>query len=190
MTPARKIPAAVESSPAGSREALIRVLQAAYSGELAAGFAYAGHWRSVADPGERERIKAIEAEEWHHRELVGEILAKLGAGPSRTREFVFRTIGRSLGPLCSVGGWLAPMYGAGFLESRNIVEYEVAARLAILSGHVEFVDCLLEMAEVEWEHELYFRERVLSHRLARFVPMWKVPAPKSQIRRHHPGLAA
>lgn len=173
-----------------SRVALIRVLQAAYSGELAAGFAYAGHWRSVADPKERERISAIEAEEWHHRELVGGILAKLGAGPNRIRELVFRIIGRTLGPLCSVSGWLAPMYGAGLLESRNIVEYEVAARLAGESGYVEHVECLLEMAEVEWEHELYFRERVLSHRLSRFIPMWPVPAPKSEIRRHHARLAA
>lgn len=180
----------MESAQGGARDALIRVLQAAYSGELAAGFAYAGHWRSVADPTERERIKAIEAEEWHHRELVGEILQKLGAGPSRVREFVFRAIGRSLGPLCSVSGWLAPMYGAGLLESRNIIEYEVAARHAASSGHGEFVDCLLEMAEVEWEHERYFRERVLSHRLSRFIPIWPAPAPKSQIRRDHTRLAA
>jgi DNA-binding transcriptional ArsR family regulator len=180
----------VESPVTGSRDALIRVLQAAYSGELAAGFAYAGHWRSVADPAERARIKAIEAEEWRHRELVGEILAKLGAGPSRTSEFIFGIIGRTLGPLCSVSGWLAPMYGAGLLESRNIVEYEVAARLAAESGHVEHVGCLLEMAEVEWEHELYFRERVLSHRLARFVPMWPAPPPKSEIRRDQQRPAA
>ena len=66
----------------------------------------------------------------------------------------------------------------------------MAARLAAEAGHAEFVDCLLEMAEVEWEHELYFRERVLRHRLARFIPMWPVPAPKAQIRRHHEGLAA
>jgi rubrerythrin len=75
------------------------------------------------------------------------------------------------------------MYGAGLLESRNIVEYEVAARLAAESGHPEFVDCLLEMAEVEWEHELYFRERVLSHALVRFIPVWKTPPPKSEIRK-------
>jgi demethoxyubiquinone hydroxylase (CLK1/Coq7/Cat5 family) len=173
-----------------AREAFIRVLRAAYSGELAAGFAYAGHWRSARRPEERERIKAIEAEEWHHREMVGDMLRRLGASPSRLREFVFRTIGRTLGPLCSISGWFAPMYGAGFLESHNIVEYEVAARLAEESGHPEFVDCLLEMAEVEWEHELYFRERVLSHPLARFIPIWKTPAPKAEIRRRPGNLAA
>ena len=172
------------------RKALIRVLQAAYSGELAAGFAYAGHWRSVADPAERERIRTIEAEEWLHRQQVGDILIRLEAGPSRAREFAFSVIGRTLGPLCAISGWLAPMYGAGFLESRNIVEYEVAAELATMSGHVEIVECLLEMAEVEWEHERYFRERVQSHRLARFLPIWKTPPPKSEIRRNRRGLAA
>jgi hypothetical protein len=35
----------------------------AYSGELAAGLAYRGHWRSVRDAAERERIQTIEAEE-------------------------------------------------------------------------------------------------------------------------------
>ena len=118
------------------------------------------------------------------------MLEKLGAGPSPARERVFRVIGSTLGPLCSISGWLAPMYGAGFLESRNIVEYEVAARLAAESGHPELVDCLLEMAEVEWEHELYFRERVLSHAFARFIPMWKVPPPKSEIRRPRADVAA
>ena len=75
------------------------------------------------------------------------------------------------------------MYGAGFLESRNIVEYEVAARLAAESGLGEFVECLLEMAEVEWEHELYFRHRVLSHPLSGFIPLWEAPPPKADIRR-------
>lgn len=173
-----------------ARDSLIQVLRSAYSGELAAGFAYAGHWRSVKDSRERERIREIEAEEWHHRELVGGLLVKLGASPSRTREVIFRAIGRTLGPLCSWSGWLAPMYGAGWLESHNIVEYEIAAQLARESGHDDFVECLLEMAEVEWEHERYFRERVLSHRLARFVPMWKQPPPKAAIRDRSVALAA
>ena len=173
-----------------ARDSLVHVLRSAYSGELAAGFAYAGHARSVVDPAERGRIREIEAEEWHHRELVGDMLGKLGAKPSRFKEMLFAVIGRTLGPLCSLSGWLAPMYGAGFLERRNIVEYEVAARLARAAGRVEFVDCLLDMAEVEWDHERYFRERVLSHRLARFIPMWKEPPPKGSIRGGRNRLAA
>jgi len=180
----------VSESSAAARASFIRVLRAAYSGELAAGFAYSGHGRSVSRVEEQERIRVIEAEEWHHRRLVGEMLATLGAGPSRLREAVFWAIGRTLGPLCSVSGWLAPMYGAGLLESRNIVEYEVAARLAGPAGHPEMVDCLLTMAEVEWEHERYFRERVLSHPWASWLPLWPAPAPKERIRGAGPARAA
>jgi hypothetical protein len=74
------------------------------------------------------------------------------------------------------------MYGAGKLESRNIHEYEMAARYAIRSGHVEYVDCLLTMAEVEWEHEKYFRGCVESHRWASRIRLWPAPAPKESIR--------
>jgi hypothetical protein len=89
------------------------VLQLAYSGERAAGYAYRGHWRSVSDADERARIRQIEDEEWHHRRLVGEMLQKLGAAPSRARELRALAIGRTLGLLCHVAGWLLPMYGGG-----------------------------------------------------------------------------
>src|ERR1043166_8959993 len=108
-------------------EKLVRQLQGAYSGELAAGYAYRGHWHSVRDAAERERIRAIEAEEWHHRELVGAMLRDLGAAPSRKREAIFWCIGKAIAGLCHVGGWFIPMYGAGKLERHNIVEYEDAA---------------------------------------------------------------
>ena len=55
------------------------------------------------------------------------------------------------------------MYGAGRLESGNIVEYEIAAGYARDCGSGDLIDCLLTMAEVEWEHEKYFRSRVLLH---------------------------
>lgn len=158
------------------------ILRAAYSGELAAGLAYRGHWKSLRDPEQRRRVREIEAEEWHHRVLVGEMLAACGARPSRPREGIFWTIGRVLGALCHVSGWLAPMYGAGRLESRNVVEYETAARRAAACGRHEWIDCLLTMAEVEWDHEAYFRAQVQSHRLARWVPMWRAPAPRETIR--------
>ena len=168
--------------PNDSRNSLIAILQLAYSGEFAAAYAYRGHWKSVSDQDERESIRAIEEDEWRHRKLVGEMLAGLGSQPNKTRETRALIIGRTLGFLCHVMGWLAPMYGAGKLESRNIVEYETAARYARDSGHAELVECLLEMAEVEWEHEKYFRERVLSHRLGRRLPIWPQPPAKESIR--------
>ncbi len=154
---------------------LVRLLQLAYSGEMAAAYAYRGHWRSVSDGGERARIQKIEAEEWHHRTLVGEMLERLGAAPDPTREFRARLVGRSLGALCHVAGWYAPMYGAGAIERRNIIEYEDAVDLARGSGHPEFLECLGQMAAVEREHESYFRERLTGHPLTRLFPLWATP---------------
>src|SRR6266404_9910688 len=155
-----------------SRQKLIALLQLAYSGELAAAYAYRGHWRSVSNAVQKTAIQAIENDEWRHRKLVGEMLVSLESGPSRRRETRANMIGRTLGFLCHVTGWLAPMYGAGRLESRNIREYETAARYARNCGREDFVDCLLTMAEVEWEHENYFRSRVLLHPLGRRLSLW------------------
>jgi rubrerythrin len=161
---------------------LIGILQLAYSGELAAAYAYRGHWKSVSDTEERRRIQKIENEEWHHRQLVGEMLASLNAAPDKMRERRATIIGRTLGFLCHVSGWLAPMYGAGRLESRNIREYETAAHFASDCGRHDLIDCLLPMAETEWEHERYFRERVLTHRLANHIPIWAKPPVKDSLR--------
>ena len=165
-----------------SREKLIALLQLAYSGELAAAHAYRGHWHSVRQTDERESIRKIEDDEWRHRKLVGEMLAGLGAGPSKRREIRAAIVGRTLGLLCHITGWLAPMYGAGKLESRNIREYETAARYARDCGCVDLIDCLLEMAEVEWDHEFYFRSRVMDHALGSRLPLWPQPPPKETIR--------
>jgi rubrerythrin len=170
------------ANEADSRQKLIKILRLAYSGELAAAYAYRGHWHSVSAPDEREAIRKIEEDELHHRRLVGEMLAGLGSGPNKRRELRANIIGRSLQFLCHVTGWLAPMYGAGKLESRNIREYETAARYARDCGALDLVDCLLEMAEVEWDHEHYFRARVLQHGLGRRLPIWPEPPPKESIR--------
>ncbi|HEY8184442.1 MAG TPA: ferritin-like domain-containing protein [Pyrinomonadaceae bacterium] len=165
-----------------SARKLIAILQLAYSAELAAAYAYRGHWNSVESDEERTRIKQIEDEEWHHRKLTGEMLESLGAHPDRSREFRALIIGRVLGVLCHLMGWLPPMYGAGRLESRNVGEYEAAARHARDCGRLDFIDCLLMMAEVEWEHEKYFRSRVLMHPLGRILRLWPEPPPKEMIR--------
>jgi demethoxyubiquinone hydroxylase (CLK1/Coq7/Cat5 family) len=166
-----------------ARRKLVRQLQGAYSGELAAAFAYRGHWHSVSRaPQQRSRIQTIEREEWHHRALVRGLLEDLGAKPSPLREAIFWLIGRTLGALCHVTGWFLPMYGAGKLERGNIVEYEDAARYASACGHEEMIDCLLTMAEVEWEHELFFREQIADHRLLRVFHLWDTPPAKESIR--------
>jgi len=169
-------------SPTDPRGRLVLVLKSAYSGELAAGYAYRGHAKSVRTPAVRARIAEIERDEWHHRALVGELLAQLGSGPSPVREAVFWMIGKIIGLLCLIGGWFIPMYGAGRLEKFNVAEYEDAAALALDAGQTGMLDCLLTMAEVEWEHERFFREQVAGHWLARIVPLWEPPAAKASLR--------
>jgi hypothetical protein len=161
---------------------LASLLRLAYSGELAAAIAYAGHWRAVSDPQERGRIREIEAEEWAHRRRVGEMLAALGARPSRLRELRMALTGTVIAALCFLGGWYIPMYGAGRIERTNIIEYEEATRLAWLAGHPAWAYELLAMAEVEWDHERYFHDKVRSHRLHRVLRGWPDPPPRSMIR--------
>lgn len=148
-----------------ARKNLIRILQNAYSGEVAAAYAYRGHWKSLKESPEKAHIRKIEDEEWRHRENVGRWLADLGAGPRKLREALFWTIGRSLGLLCHVSGWFFPMYFAGRLESRNVLEYEEAAHYARELGMDKCVEELMEMSAVEAEHEVFFRKVVTGHRL-------------------------
>jgi len=148
-----------------ARQNLIRILQNAHAGELAAAYAYRGHWKSLRCRAEKEHIKKIEAEELAHRANVRRWLTELGAEPRQLREAVFRTIGRVLGLTCYVSGWFFPMYFAGRLESRNVQEYSDAARFA---EELEMPDCaeeMLEMSETEREHEIFFSQTVAHHRL-------------------------
>jgi rubrerythrin len=170
-----------------ARTHLIRVLRSACSGELAAIHAYHGHAASLrVDAPERARISEIEGEEEHHLELVLGLLRDLGAGRNRRRDALFWCVGKTIAILCHIGGWFMPMYGAGKLERSNIKEYEDAARLAVEAGHGEMVDCLLMMAEVEWEHERFFRELILGHWMLRIFPLWSAPPPKETIRAAYP----
>jgi hypothetical protein len=155
-------------SPA--KKNLIRILQNAYSGEIAAAYAYRGHWRSLKAGTQKNRIEHIEAEEWDHRRRVGEWLEKLDAAPRPMRERVFWMIGKFLGHSCFISGWFFPMYFAGRLESGNSVEYEDAA---VFAEKLKMDDCvadLLDMARVEVEHEVFFRETVAGHWL---LPMMR-----------------
>jgi rubrerythrin len=137
----------------------------AYSGELAAGYAYSAHLRSISDPAQRSGIQKIENEEWEHRKLVGDMLAFLGDGPQPLREIMMATIGRTVGIACFLIGWFLPMYFAGRLESANIKEYENASYYATQLGLNDFAEQLLHLASVEREHEEFFLNMVTGHYL-------------------------
>ena len=153
----------------GHRSHLIHILQGAYSGELAAGFAYRGHWKSVKNAHERAAIQKIEREEWVHRKRVGEMLAGLDSAPQKFLEAKLWLIGRTIGLSCHLIGWFLPMYFAGRLESGNVIEYQVAASHAAELGLREFEADLLVMARVEKEHELFFLHVITGHRLLPIV---------------------
>ena len=149
-----------------ARQNLIRILQNAYAGELAAAFAYRGHWKSLkSNSAEREHIQQIEREEWEHRANVLRWLENLNAKPNPRREKIFWTIGKTIGLACYVSGWFFPMYFAGRLESQNVQEYIDAAEFAKELEMPECFDEMMEMSRVEGDHELFFSQTVATHRL-------------------------
>jgi hypothetical protein len=153
------------SGQPNSHEALVHILQNAFSGELAAGYAYRGHWKSLKNPDEQSGIQRIEQEEWVHREKVGDMLLALGARPLKTKELKMWLIGRTIGLLCHLIGWFLPMYFAGRLESGNIKEYEDAAFHAGKLGLAAYEVELLVMSGVEREHERFFFKVIANHTL-------------------------
>lgn len=148
---------------------LIRILQAAYSGEMAAAYAYRGHWKSLRNLTQKEMVYIIEDEEWAHRRQLKEMLDYLGARPQRMREMLMWLTGRMVGITCHMTGWFLPMYFAGRLERSNVQEYEIASLYAGRLGLKGFADELREMAVTERDHELFFLETVYSHRLRPFM---------------------
>lgn len=154
-----------------ARASLIRILQSAHAGELAAAYAYRGHWRSLRLSEEKTQIEKIENEEWQHRANVARWLSELNATPNKFREAIFWIIGRTLGASCHISGWFMPMYFAGRLESQNVQEYIDAAECARELGMDECVEEMMEMSRVEGEHEEFFSSTVQGHRL---LPVMKI----------------
>lgn len=149
-----------------ARQNLICILQNAHAGELAAAFAYQGHWKSLRkDAAEIEQIKKIEREEWEHRANVAKWLNELGASPRPLREKTFWMVGKTIGLACFVSGWFFPMYFAGRLESGNVQEYVDAAEYARQLGMDECFNEMMAMSAVEGEHEEFFRKIIADHRL-------------------------
>ena len=172
--------AAAPGHPDAIRADLIRILQNAHAGELAAAYAYRGHWRSLRRAAERAEVARIESAEWHHRNEVFEHLCSLGAAPRPRRELLMGTIGGFFGFLCLVGGWFAPMYAAGRLEAINTVEYETARDAARALGLDDLVAALDDMIVEEVRHEVWFGDRCRGHWLlpvASALFTWRPPEP-------------
>jgi rubrerythrin len=170
-----------------AKNLLIQVLQNAHAGEKAAANAYWGHANSffIKSKEEKEEILKIYRDELHHRTRIKEMLSELNANPRFTREVLMYLIGAVIAFLCLFGGWYIPMYGAGKLESTNIEEYEVAARLAYLAELHHLIDELLLFAEIEWDHEVFFEKKIQEHSITKFLGVWLRPGPKEDIRNNY-----
>jgi hypothetical protein len=173
---------ALEAPSAFARAQLSFLLQLAYSGERGAARAYLGHAASLRDPRERAGVRRILRDEVGHRLALRRMMAELGCAPDRRRERKLDRVGKAISLFCRLGGYFFPMYGAGRLESKNIGEYEHAARLAICAGQAKMADELLQLAEVEWDHELFFRSCASRHPLWKLVPHWPAPPERASIR--------
>ncbi|MFZ4515335.1 MAG: hypothetical protein ACOYN3_03410 [Acidimicrobiia bacterium] len=157
------------------RDRFVRILQDAHAGELAAAYAYQAHAKSLRRRPERREVEAIEAAEWHHRGLVGEMLTALEATPRRRRELLMAFIGRFFGSLCFVTGWFGPMYAAGRLEAMNVQQYLDARNLAQVLGYIAYVEQLDAMVAEEDRHEQFFARHAAGHLLlpiVRFFLKW------------------
>lgn len=149
--------------PEFHRHRLIHILQMAYSGELAAALAYAGHWRAAWKQSERQDIHRIEMDEWHHRAGLLKMLHELGAKPVLWRDLMMRSLGSVIFLACFVSGWYMPMYFAGRLEQANIQEYEDAAYHASSLGLEQYAAIIKVYAQKEVEHEQYFFNLIAKH---------------------------
>ena len=164
-----------------ARVRLIRILQDAHAGELAAALAYRAHWRSLPRGSERDEVRRIEGTEWHHRAEVLDMLGYLGARPRPGRERAMRFVGRFFGSLCFVTGWFWPMYAAGRLEAQSVGQYVAARDAATTLGLDDFIDRLQAMTVEEDRHEQWFGDRVSGHwllPLARRLLGWTTPPPR------------
>lgn len=162
-----------------ARAVLVRLLQDAHAGELAAAYAYRAHWKSLRRrPEARAEVRRIEGAEWHHRDAVGAMLVRLGAAPRPRRELLMASIGRTFGLLCFVTGFFGPMYMAGRLEAMNVGQYATARDRAVALGLDAFAIDLEAMRVEEDRHERFFASQVHRHPLlpvARLFLHWSPP---------------
>jgi hypothetical protein len=149
-------------------KALVDLLKKAYSAEKAAAFAYQGHAGAVKDPAQKAAIRQIEADEWHHRQQVLEIMQEYAIPISRWYEIRFHVTGKIISFGCYFIGWFMPFYFAGSLESGNVCEYFRMKNFFNSLGISRHDAVLYEMGIKEKEHEVYFLSKIQNNKLLPF----------------------
>lgn len=139
---------------------LIKMLQHANAAEYGAYHAYVGHRDSVRSVYDKAQLDLIMQEEMIHIKTTSLMLQDLGAEPSPWRILFFTIVGKTLGKLCHYTGYKLPMWGAGVIEKMGRNGYRKIALEANRLGQPRMRQVLIEMAEVEEEHEQYFKGRL------------------------------
>lgn len=139
---------------------LRKALQVAYAGEMAAYFAYDGHWKAAKDQSEKIAILNIQTDELRHIMDLRKYLKNVGSKPARIRTFLMVMVGKVLSDLCYVTGRRLPMWVAGKIEKLGTKGYE---EMALLAGDANQTNMALHfqyMAKTEKAHKAYFEERL------------------------------
>jgi rubrerythrin len=139
---------------------LVRLLRQAHAVETGAYNAYEGHWRSLKNKEEREKVESIQKEEWFHRQTVGWMLIGLKSEPSEFLETILYLIGKTISLACYVMGYRAAMWGAKIMEVMGKNIYKNLAQVARDEGYPALAVELDFMQKGEEEHEKYFKSRL------------------------------
>lgn len=139
---------------------LKRLIQQAYSAEKAAAFAYQGHAASLRDEEKKRVVRQIEMDEWHHRAVMLELMARYHFRPSVWYELRFAMVGKIISTACFVLGRFMPIYFAGRLESGNVCEYFRMIHMFHSLGITEHDRLLYDLGVKEKEHEAVFYDWV------------------------------
>jgi hypothetical protein len=153
-----------------SHPPLAKLLQRAYSGEMAAALAYVGHAGSLRRAEAKAAVKQIEEDEWNHRRNLRALMRNYDVPVSRWYEVRSYFIGKLIGFSCHFIGRFMPYFFAGKLESGNVCEYFVMMRYFRELGIEDHDAMLYEMGIKEKEHEAYFLAQVKG---SRWLPLFE-----------------
>lgn len=137
-------------------------LQFAHAAELAAYYAYEGHWKSIPDHFSdlhvKIQIKKIALDELRHVFTLAIMLEMVGSKPSKVKDFIGLCVGKTIGLACHIFGWNLPMKIAALMEKIGTASYYDLAEDAAKAGYHDMCMELIDMAINEEEHEKYFNE--------------------------------
>jgi rubrerythrin len=118
-----------------------------YGVEIGAFLAYRGHYRRTKDP----RIKEIAIDEIEHKSNLFNMLYVLNEKPSEIINLIFTVVGTFIEKACLV----SPVWMLNFV-ARSMEVFAIFNYRRLSKVYPEFQSTLLEMAEAEERHKLYF----------------------------------